>query len=223
MDMARPSPVRDRLQARRTAGSRQEILDATRAVLARTGVARLTLEAVARELGITKQALYHYFSSKDALLFELVYAEMAAAAAAVHVACEAAPDGASALEALIRTYVAYFGTRLDAYRLVTQHVQQADTRALTPELAARIRPLNDLTYGAAEAKLLAHRPRARGRGHDRTSARRLVFAAHLAAQGMLGMKSLVERFEDPLRYSDDELVDELCRVFRAGAEQEGYA
>ena len=46
--------------------------------LARGGVAGLTLDAVARELGVTKQALYHYFDSKDALLFEVVFLESAA-------------------------------------------------------------------------------------------------------------------------------------------------
>jgi hypothetical protein len=51
----------------------------------------------------------------------------------------------------------------------------------------------------------------------------MVFAAHLAAQGLLSMKSMVERFNDPLRYSDAELVDELCHAFRASAEKEGYA
>lgn len=37
------------------------------------------------------------------------------------------------------------------------------------------------------------------------------------------MKALVERFHDPLRYRDDELIDELCQTFRARATQEGYA
>jgi AcrR family transcriptional regulator len=218
--MMAQAPVPARLQQRRTSGSRQEILEATRAVLVRVGVPRLTLELVARELGVTKQALYHYFSSKDALLFELVHEELAASAAAVRAACEAAPDGASAIEALIRAYVAYFAPRLDAFRLVMVHVQQAAPGALPPEVIARIRPLNDVLYGEAEVKLVADRRGARGRRRDPSAPRRLVFSAHLAAIGLLTMKSLVERFEDPLRFTDDELVDELCRAFRAAAEPE---
>ena len=51
------APARTRLRPRRREGSRAESLAATRAVLARGGVAGLTLDAVARELGVTKQAL----------------------------------------------------------------------------------------------------------------------------------------------------------------------
>ena len=125
------------LQERRTAGSRQEILEATRAVLARVGVPRLTIKASwPAELGVTKQALYHYFPSRTTLLFEIVHAELAGAAEAVHAASEAAPDGASAIEAVIRAYVAYFAPRLDAFRLVMFQVQQLDARTLTPEVVA---------------------------------------------------------------------------------------
>jgi AcrR family transcriptional regulator len=215
------APARTRLRQRRRDGSRAEILEATRAVLARGGVAGLTLDAVARELGVTKQALYHYFDSKDALLFEVVFIESAAAAAAVGAACAAAPDGVAALEAVIRGYVGYYAPRLDSYRLVTMHVQQADLGAADPALLARIRPLNEPLFGLAGTRLHAGRPR--GRRADPLAARRLAFAAHLAAHGLLAMKALVERFHDPLRYRDDELIDELCRTFRARATQEGYA
>ena len=215
--MPRPTPP-SRLQERRHAGSRREILEAARSVLARAGVPGLTQEAVARELGVTKQALYHYFPSKNALLFEVVLEEHAAAAEAVHTACAAAPDGPSAIEALIRAYVAHFAGRLDAFRLITLQVQFVDAERMEPEIMARFRSPNDRTYGAAEEKLRAEW---RGvRGVKRGDARRLVFTAHLAAMGLLTMKALVERFEDPLRHRDDELVAELCGVFRPAAKKE---
>lgn len=216
-----PAPAQTRLRRRRREGSQAEVLDAARAVLAKVGVGGLTTEAVARELGVTKQALYHYFPSKDALLFELVFAESAAAAAAVEAGCVAAPDGVAALEAVIRGYVAYYAPRLDRYRLVTMHVQQADLDAADPAMLARIRPLNEQLFGLAATRL--HAGRRRGRRADPLAARRLAFAAHVAAHGLLAMKALVERFHDPLRYRDDELVDELCHTFRARAVQEGYA
>jgi AcrR family transcriptional regulator len=209
-----------RLQQRRSAGSRHEILDATRAVVARVGVPRLTLELVARELGITKQALYHYFPSKNALLFEVAYEDHAAAARAMGAAAAAAPDGPSAIEAVIRAYVTHFAARLDAFRLLTLQVQLVDVATLPAEQLARIHSLNDLAYGDAEAKLKADWRKTRARSRDPLAARRLVFSAHLAALGLLTMKSIAERFQDPLRYADDELVEQLCRTFRAAAEKE---
>jgi AcrR family transcriptional regulator len=204
--------MRDRLKERRQAGSRDEILAATREVLEDVGVPGLTLEAVARRLGVTKQALYHYYGSKDELLFEIVVAELTASAQVIRDACVQAEDGPAALEALIRAYVGYFAGRLDSFRLITQHVQLVETRRLTAAQFARIRPLNDVMYQVAEQKLSAGRRRPR-------NPRRLTFAAHLAAMGLLSMKAVVERFDDPLRYGDDELVDELCRVFRVAAEK----
>ncbi|MBK8593700.1 MAG: helix-turn-helix transcriptional regulator, partial [Sandaracinaceae bacterium] len=49
--------------------SREEIIDAVRRVLFRDGLAATTLLAVAREVGLTKAALYYYYPSKDAMLF----------------------------------------------------------------------------------------------------------------------------------------------------------
>ena len=46
---------------------REEILDATRSVLLQRGLTGLTLAAVAKEVQLTKAALYHYYPSKEAL------------------------------------------------------------------------------------------------------------------------------------------------------------
>lgn len=192
-------------------------------VLERDGMAKLTLELVAGELGVTKQALYHYFPSKHALLTELVFAELEACADAIHAASEAAPDGASALEAVIRAYVAYYLPRLEAFRLVVMHVQQVEGVTFSADVLARLRPLNDRMYGVATAKLLADRRPVRGGRVEPIAARRMVFAAQLAAQGFLSMRTIVDRFADPLRYGDDEMVDEMCRAFRASAEKAGFA
>jgi AcrR family transcriptional regulator len=207
-------PAQPRLAARRAAGSRQEILTATRAVLARVGPAALRVEHVAAELGVTKQALYHYYPSKEAVLFEVVVDELVAVAEAVHRAASAAPDGAGALEAIIRTYTAYFLPRLEMHRLCTMFVPTAASFEASPEMLARIRPVNDLLYGAAEAKLAAER---KPRRSDPRAARRLAFTAHLAALGLLSMRAITDTMKDPLRYSDAELVDELCRTYRFAA------
>ena len=61
---------------RRRNRSREEILTAARTVLLREGIAGITLDAVAKEVGVSKTALYYYFPSKDALLFELVYGNL---------------------------------------------------------------------------------------------------------------------------------------------------
>lgn len=203
----RPAPAA-RLRDRRRAIARQEILAVAREVLDRVGPLELTVGLVAADLGISKQALYHYFSSKDELLFEIVLEELLASAEAVHRACVAAPDGDAALEALIRTYVGHFLPRLELHRLVTMQTAAAEYQ-LTPAQLERIRPVNDLLYGEAARKVVAQRRR-----RDPRAARRLAFTAHLAAMGLLAMRAITAASNDPLRYRDDELVDDLCRTFR---------
>jgi len=216
-----PRVIRPRLAAQRAKSSRDEILAATRTVLARVGPTQLRVEQVAAELGVTKQALYHYYPSKEAVLFEVVVDELVAAAEAVHRASVAAPDAAGALEAIIRAYVDHFLPRLDLHRLVTMFVPTAESFSNAPEVLARIRPVNDLLYSVAEARLTAERKGdGRARRGDSRAFRRLAFTAHLSALGFLTMRAITDSMNDPLIYSDAELVDELCRTYRTAAEKE---
>lgn len=50
----------------------REILDAAQEQIARDGPAGLALRSVARSLGMTVQALYHYFPSRDELITALI-------------------------------------------------------------------------------------------------------------------------------------------------------
>ena len=56
--------------------TRERILTAAAAMLARFGLAKLTLEDVARAAGMTRQSIYRYFSGKDDLILELFIAEL---------------------------------------------------------------------------------------------------------------------------------------------------
>ncbi|MCM2416135.1 TetR/AcrR family transcriptional regulator [Streptomyces sp. RKAG290] len=60
------------LRQRRRAAATQEILDAAERHITEHGPAALSLRAVARSLGMTVQALYHYFPSRDTLVTALV-------------------------------------------------------------------------------------------------------------------------------------------------------
>lgn len=68
------------LRERRRAAATREILDAAREQIAEAGPAGLSMRSVARGLGMTVQALYHYFPSRDDLVTALIteaYAELA--------------------------------------------------------------------------------------------------------------------------------------------------
>ncbi len=202
---------------RRRDQSRTEILDAARRVLFRSGVAATTLDAVAKEVGVSKTALYYYFPSKDALLFELVFGAIETQAQAVHDAVEQTRDGGEALGAIVRETVNSFAPRLDDFRLAFLHGQVAGPGAVhwDEQQFARIRPFNDLCFAGA-AKKLAEETRKRP-GRALVEPRLMAFLAYLAAVGLLTMKGMVESLEDPLAYSDDQLVEGFARIFEAAA------
>ncbi|GGX18609.1 TetR family transcriptional regulator [Streptomyces malachitofuscus] len=60
------------LRQRRRAVATREIVDAAERHLDEHGPAALSLRAVARSLGMTVQALYHYFPNRDALVTVLI-------------------------------------------------------------------------------------------------------------------------------------------------------
>lgn len=47
--------------------------------------------------------------------------------------------------------------------------------------------------------------------------RLLSFLAYLASIGLLTMKGMVENMDDPLIYSDEQLIEGFARVFAAAA------
>lgn len=78
------------LRERRRAQTVAEIKTAALRELAATGAEGLSLRAVARAVGVSVQALYHYFDSRDALITALVTDAFDQLTAAVTTAVEAA-------------------------------------------------------------------------------------------------------------------------------------
>ncbi len=210
---AAPAAARARHRERLRALTRQAILQAAEAVVLRDGLGALTLDAIAAELGLTKQGLYYHYASKEALVAELALQEWSAAADAVHAATQAAASAEDAVDALVRSYVSRYAGRLQMFRLATQSAQLSPLAAhLGREKLEAIRPLNDRMYGPTERKLR----QAQDAGHAARSldARRLAFIAHTSAMGLLAMQSMVSDVDDPLRHPQAGLVDELCRALR---------
>ncbi|WP_210583705.1 TetR/AcrR family transcriptional regulator [Streptomyces sp. GESEQ-35] len=80
------------LRQRRRAAATREIVDAAELHITEHGPAALSLRAVARSLGMTVQALYHYFPSRDALVTELIVEAYDDLAAAVQTALDTVAD-----------------------------------------------------------------------------------------------------------------------------------
>lgn len=105
MPVAEPPPLT--LRQRRRAVATREIVEAAEHHIAENGPAALSLRAVARSLGMTVQALYHYFPNRDALVTVLITKAYDDMADAVQRAAGATPDDPA---------VPSFVTAAEAYR-----------------------------------------------------------------------------------------------------------
>jgi AcrR family transcriptional regulator len=86
-------PTKGTLRERRRGETVAEIKQAAMRELASSGPEGLSLRAVAREVGVSVQALYHYFDSRDALVTALVADAHNALADAVVAAAEGSAGG----------------------------------------------------------------------------------------------------------------------------------
>lgn len=200
-------------QQRKRDRSRDDILNAARAVLRRDGIAAVTLEAVAREAGMSKTGLYYYFASKEALIFELVFAAYQNHAQRVQDAVAETRTGPDALGAVIRNTVEVYSGQMDDFRLafLLGQVTNSTYMQISDEQLRRIRPLNDMLL-AGTTRLLSE-----GRSSGPVEPRLLAFLAFLSAIGMLTMKGLVESQGDPLLFSDEQMIEALSSIFARAA------
>jgi AcrR family transcriptional regulator len=223
MNSTKASVARTKREARnerRRDQTRAEILDTARDVVLRSGLAGFTLTDVARELALTKPALYYYFDSKEALLFELLLLEWVESATEVQEAVEKTESGADAVEQLMRTVFDRYRDRLEIFVLFFKMGPGGDFDGIigSSELE-RIRPINDMFYGGAEERLRADQRN--GTFPKKRDPRRFAFTAHVAVIGLLNMKAIAASADDPLIHRDEDLIDDLCTTFRCAALQGG--
>jgi len=211
---------REARNERRREQTSTEILDTAREAVLCDGLAGFSLGAVADELGLTKPALYYYFDSKEALLFEVLLREWHDLATVVEAAVDQTANGVDAVEQLMRAVFDHYRNRLELFMLFHKMGPGGDFQGIVgPAELERIHPLNALLYGGAEERLRADQRK--GRFPSDRNPRRFAFTAHTAVIGLLNMKAIAASADDPLIHSDDELIDDLCMTFRNAALQGG--
>lgn len=206
--------TREKRASRRRQRVREDILNVTRELVLSGGFASLTLTAIARELELTKPALYYYFDSKETLLFALLHESMVAEVEAVEAAVATAANGAEGVEALMRAVANHYEERFDEFRLVYLMGQVGHAMQLDSDKLQHIRPLNDRLYSRAAELVAADREA--GLIAADIDARRTVFVAHCAVLGIFTLEGLVESAGDyPLIHSHADMIDDLVRAHTA--------
>lgn len=196
--------------------ARQDILEVAQRILLKGGMEAVTLASVAGELSMTKQALYHYFPSKEALVRSLVTTLVNDEIETLITAIEDVDSGAEALGTLIRAFYNHYIGRLDAFRSVYCQSQLysasgsgIDEDTVRNEINPRTRHLFDVLEDRISSSSASKAERAR--------MRQLAFTAWLSALGLLTMLGVADAVNDPLVHKDEDLLDTLSTVFDEAA------
>lgn len=133
--LATMSVATSRVEAGRQ--TRQRLLDAAIVRLAASGP-DASFDTIAADVGVTKGALYHHFSSKDGLVEE-VYKEAVRRHADRVVAASASGTGRVRLHALIDASARLYGSGTPFYRLLLRlHVEAGTSRPHLAPIARRV-------------------------------------------------------------------------------------
>ena len=196
--------------------AQDEILQVAQHLLRQGGVEAVTLAAVAGELSMTKQALYHYFASKEALVRGLVTVLLNDEVEALSAAVEVSDSIEDTLGTLIRAFYDHYINNLDAFRIVYCQSQlyaapnlRIDEETLRDEINPRTRHLFDVLEGRMTRESVSSKERMR--------LRQLAFVAWTSALGLLTMLGIAEANDDPLIHTDEALLAALSNVFDSAA------
>jgi AcrR family transcriptional regulator len=202
--------------ARKHEQVRQETLAAAQSILLQGGPEAVTLASVAGELGMTKQALYHYYASKDALLRALVTTLLDDEIETLIDAVEAVDSGKETLSTLIKAFYNHYINHLDAFRSVycqSQLYRGPDSAIDEDTIRDEINPRTRHLFDILEARI-ATSPKSKA---QRERLRQLAFTAWLSALGLMTMLGVAEALDDPLIHSDEDLLSTLSDVFDSAA------
>ena len=196
--------------------TRSHIIAAGRRLAADGGLGALTYDAVARRVGVTKQAVIYWFPTKEDLAREIIVPLLREEAEVAIGALAGKPDAREAVAGFVRALVAFHVADLTRFRLIylAPQLSRRPEQLLSGEALDRhVHPVTGRMYGALEA-VLARDPAFRA---DLTP-RRAAAAVHVAALGLLTMVSLSEAIADPLAHGTDDLVDTLVALLTGGVE-----
>ena len=193
--------------------TRREILSAGRRIVREGGPAALTFDAVAKRLGVSKQAVIYWFPTKDALLAEIILPALRGEAEAGIAAVRDAAGPRDAIARFVGAIARYHLSDLDRFRLIYVVPQRprrkAETR-LSEGVLGQVHPVTSAMYDALESAIAPAAP------PDPAERRRRAVAIFMAALGVVLMAALTDATDDPLLHTPESLVESLVGLLAAG-------
>lgn len=190
----------------------REILKIAQSILTKDGPRAVTLASVAGRMGMTKQSLYHYFSSKEALSRALVANLLEQEVESLLAAVAKQKSGERVLGALIKAFHGHYVDKLGAFRAIYCSTQMsAPFKSNLDEITLRekIHPRTRQLFDVLERRI-AEEGASRA---ERNRARQLAFTAWTSALGLMTMLGVADATDDPIMHPEKALLNTLSKVF----------
>lgn len=117
-------PARDRSESRL-----DEILRAAAHVIARDGYEKASMRAIAKESGASLAGLYHYFKSKEDLLFLIQFRTFSALLTEIKSRLHGVDDPMEQLRLLVRTHVSHLAETMAALKVCSHELDSLTGQA----------------------------------------------------------------------------------------------
>ena len=195
---------------RRNGQMAETILEAARAIVREKGPDKLTFDAIAKEVGVSKQAVIYWYPNKARLVEALVRPALEAEAAAGIAALSPGIGPEVAIRSLVEALAVFHMSDLDRFRLMYVTPQIGQRPGRNGEMLTTLGRLHPATTEMYDA--LAERLVAGGRYARTVDARRAAVAIHTALLGLLLRMAMADTLNAPLRHRDDALIEALLDV-----------
>lgn len=125
------------MEETRETSRRDEILDAAIEAFAEGGYHGTSMEDIAQVVGVRKRALYHYFASKDELLFEILKQPTEVMIEHLQEICSSADSPAEKLRRAFYLHIATMVEHLDELRVLLSETKYLKARRRKQIVALR--------------------------------------------------------------------------------------
>jgi AcrR family transcriptional regulator len=179
------------------------ILEAATVVIAQAGYERASMRSVAKAAGVSLAGLYHYFDSKEKMLFLIQFRTFGSLVNALREKLHDVSDPVEQLRVIIRTHVDHFAANMAALK-VCSHELDSLSGAGYEETRRIRRDYYDLTRDIVDRALETRAP-------DSTLDR------HVATMFLFGVLNWLYRWYDPKQgRSPTAVANQITSLFLRG-------
>ena len=200
-----PVPASDRTSVTRTTYDDRlnRILRAATVLFARDGYEKASMRAVAKSAGISLAGLYHYFESKQKILFLIQFRTFSSLLNNLREKIHGIDNPVEQLRVMVRAHIGYFVANMDALKVCSHELDSLSGDAYEETRRIR-REYYEITRALVDRILYEQAP-------DNTMDR------HVATMSLFGMLNWLYRWYNPKRdRSPGALANQIVTQFLSG-------